>query len=111
MGRLLAHQFSKIVFSTQPSTAYMDMKPGKISSSWLTNITAYGEAAGALLSIRNHQNKSKVQNSRNPTKKGLSKKTALMLPWSLMEKEIFERAGFNYEGVKGKNHCIMRKTI
>jgi hypothetical protein len=26
-------------------------------------------------------------------------------------KEIFEKAGFNYEGKKGKNHCIMRKTI
>ena len=26
-------------------------------------------------------------------------------------KDIFEKAGFNYEGNKGKNHCIMRKTI
>lgn len=26
-------------------------------------------------------------------------------------KQIFERAGFEYEGQKGKNHCIMRKTI
>lgn len=26
-------------------------------------------------------------------------------------KEIFEAAGFRYEGVKGKNHCIMRKTV
>lgn len=26
-------------------------------------------------------------------------------------KEIFEKAGFSYEGKKGKNHCIMRKTI
>jgi hypothetical protein len=26
-------------------------------------------------------------------------------------KEIFEKAGFNYEGKKGKNHSIMRKTI
>jgi hypothetical protein len=26
-------------------------------------------------------------------------------------REIFEKAGFNYEGKKGKNHCIMRKTI
>jgi hypothetical protein len=26
-------------------------------------------------------------------------------------KEIFEAAGFYYEGEKGKNHCIMRKTI
>lgn len=26
-------------------------------------------------------------------------------------KEIFEKAGFNYEGKKGKNHCIVRKTI
>lgn len=26
-------------------------------------------------------------------------------------KEIFEKAGFNYEGKKGQNHCIMRKTI
>lgn len=26
-------------------------------------------------------------------------------------REIFERAGFTYEGEKGKNHCIMRKTI
>jgi GNAT superfamily N-acetyltransferase len=25
-------------------------------------------------------------------------------------REIFEKAGFNYEGKKGKNHCIMRKT-
>jgi GNAT superfamily N-acetyltransferase len=24
---------------------------------------------------------------------------------------IFEKAGFSYEGKKGKNHCIMRKTI
>jgi GNAT superfamily N-acetyltransferase len=24
---------------------------------------------------------------------------------------IFEEAGFTYEGPKGKNHCIMRKTI
>lgn len=24
---------------------------------------------------------------------------------------IFEQAGFSYEGDKGKNHCIMRKTI
>ena len=24
---------------------------------------------------------------------------------------IFEQAGFTYEGDKGKNHCIMRKTI
>jgi hypothetical protein len=26
-------------------------------------------------------------------------------------RDIFEKAGFNYEGKKGKNHCIMRKTI
>lgn len=26
-------------------------------------------------------------------------------------REIFDRAGFTYEGTKGKNHCIMRKTI
>lgn len=26
-------------------------------------------------------------------------------------RQIFERAGFSYEGKKGKNHCIMRKTI
>jgi GNAT superfamily N-acetyltransferase len=26
-------------------------------------------------------------------------------------KEIFEAAGFSYEGEEGKNHCIMRKTI
>lgn len=26
-------------------------------------------------------------------------------------REIFERAGFNYEGLKGKNHCIMRRTM
>ena len=26
-------------------------------------------------------------------------------------REIFERAGFTYKGKKGKNHCIMRKTI
>lgn len=26
-------------------------------------------------------------------------------------KEIFVQAGFSYEGQKGKNHCIMRKTI
>lgn len=26
-------------------------------------------------------------------------------------REIFERAGFRYEGKKGKNHCIMRKTV
>jgi hypothetical protein len=26
-------------------------------------------------------------------------------------REIFEQSGFTYEGVKGKNHCIMRKTI
>lgn len=26
-------------------------------------------------------------------------------------KEIFEKAGFHYEGQKGKNHCIMRKII
>lgn len=26
-------------------------------------------------------------------------------------KDIFEKAGFRYEGTKGKNHCIMRKTI
>ena len=26
-------------------------------------------------------------------------------------KKIFERAGFRYEGQKGKNHCIMRKTV
>jgi hypothetical protein len=26
-------------------------------------------------------------------------------------KQIFEKAGFSYEGKKGKNHCIMRKTI
>jgi GNAT superfamily N-acetyltransferase len=26
-------------------------------------------------------------------------------------REIFEKAGFNYKGEKGKNHCIMRKTI
>ncbi len=26
-------------------------------------------------------------------------------------REIFEKAGFSYEGEKGKNHCIMRKTI
>lgn len=25
--------------------------------------------------------------------------------------QIFERAGFKYEGEKGKNHCIMRKTV
>ncbi len=24
---------------------------------------------------------------------------------------IFERAGFSYEGAKGKNHCIMRKRL
>jgi GNAT superfamily N-acetyltransferase len=24
---------------------------------------------------------------------------------------VFERAGFSYEGKKGKNHCIVRKTI
>jgi hypothetical protein len=26
-------------------------------------------------------------------------------------RDIFEQAGFNYEGKKGKNHCIMRKMI
>jgi GNAT superfamily N-acetyltransferase len=26
-------------------------------------------------------------------------------------REIFEKSGFTYEGEKGKNHCIMRKTI
>ena len=26
-------------------------------------------------------------------------------------KEIFEKAGFHFEDKKGKNHCIMRKTI
>jgi hypothetical protein len=26
-------------------------------------------------------------------------------------KEIFEESGFTYEGNKGKNHCIMRKTV
>lgn len=26
-------------------------------------------------------------------------------------RQIFEKAGFSYEGHKGKNHCIMRKTI
>jgi hypothetical protein len=26
-------------------------------------------------------------------------------------REIFEQAGFRYEGKKGKNHCIMRKTL
>jgi GNAT superfamily N-acetyltransferase len=26
-------------------------------------------------------------------------------------KEIFEKAGFTYEGKKGKNHCIMRITL
>jgi hypothetical protein len=26
-------------------------------------------------------------------------------------RQIFERAGFSYEGKKGKNHCIVRKTI
>jgi hypothetical protein len=26
-------------------------------------------------------------------------------------KEIFEIAGFNFEGKKGKNHCIMRKIV
>ncbi len=26
-------------------------------------------------------------------------------------KEIFEKAGFTYEDQKGKNHCIVRKTI
>jgi GNAT superfamily N-acetyltransferase len=26
-------------------------------------------------------------------------------------REMFEKAGFHYEGPKGKNHCIMRKTI
>jgi hypothetical protein len=26
-------------------------------------------------------------------------------------RQIFERAGFSYESKKGKNHCIMRKTI
>jgi hypothetical protein len=26
-------------------------------------------------------------------------------------RDIFEKAGFTYEGKKGKNHCIMRKTI
>ena len=26
-------------------------------------------------------------------------------------KEIFEKVGFNYEGSKGKNHCIMRITV
>jgi GNAT superfamily N-acetyltransferase len=26
-------------------------------------------------------------------------------------REIFEKAGFHYEGKKGKNHCIMRKAI
>ena len=26
-------------------------------------------------------------------------------------REIFDRAGFSYEGKKGKNHCIMRKTV
>ncbi len=26
-------------------------------------------------------------------------------------KQIFERAGFEYEGKKGKNHCIMRTVI
>ena len=26
-------------------------------------------------------------------------------------KHIFEKAGFSYESNKGKNHCIMRKTI
>ncbi len=26
-------------------------------------------------------------------------------------RHTFEKAGFSYEGHKGKNHCIMRKTI
>lgn len=26
-------------------------------------------------------------------------------------RDIFEKAGFKYEGKKGKNHCIMRKTM
>lgn len=26
-------------------------------------------------------------------------------------RQIFARAGFSYEGQKGKNHCIMRKTV
>lgn len=26
-------------------------------------------------------------------------------------REIFEEAGFTYEGPKGKNHCIMRRTL
>lgn len=26
-------------------------------------------------------------------------------------RQIFEKAGFSYESEKGKNHCIMRRTI
>jgi hypothetical protein len=31
--------------------------------------------------------------------------------WKDFARQIFERAGFSYESEKGKNHCIMRKTL
>jgi len=38
--------------------------------------------------------------------------STVMRPWpGNGTRSLFERAGFSYVRHKGKNHCVMRKTI